>query len=168
MASIPMQYKFQPRYDVTCLSDGLSYRFLTEGGSEYELQFIPFDFFEGMPPGMLYVFNIDRLVRGDRPDDAERIRNSVAYAIWLFFRQVDNAILTTCEVDDGMQLGRKRLFDRWFRQMNDGSILALSARQSTGLGTTDATLYYHRDNVFRSDLEREFNRYIDLMNEMNE
>ena len=37
--------------------------------------------------------------------------------------------------------------------------------QSDGLA--DATLYYHRENIFRHVLEREFCEYINLMNQLN-
>lgn len=162
-----MQCRFQPRYDVICQSDGLTYTFQTDNGSTYKLEFVHFDVFAEVPTDSVYAFNIDRIVRSRQPDDSIRIRNTVAYVISIFFRQIDNAIITSCEVDDGMQRGRKRLFDRWFNQMNDGNILTLSAQQQTGLGLTDATLYYHRENIFRPVLEREFREYIDLMNELN-
>ncbi len=162
-----MQFKFQPRYDVVCQSDGLTYLFRTDNGSTYKLEFIPFDIFAGVPSDSVYAFNIDRLVRSRQPDDTVRIRNTVAYVISIFFRQIDNAIITSCEVDDGMQRGRKRLFDRWFNQMNDGSIMTMTAQQKTGLGLTDATLYYHCNNIYRRSLEQEFREYVELMNEIN-
>lgn len=164
-ASTPMQSKFLPRYDVV-QEDELNYVFTTDSESLYRLSFIPFCLFEGVPDGTLFVFNIDRDFRGRKADDGNKIRNTVAYVLNLFFSQIENAILTTCEVDDGMQLSRKRLFDRWYRQMNDGRILTMTARQQTGYGVTDATLYYHRDNMFRKILEQQFSEYIALMNSL--
>lgn len=162
-----MPSSIQSMYDVTCLDGGQTYVVQTEGGSHYRLHFIPYDVFPDIPSGCVYVFNIERVVRSSRPDDPQRIRNTVAHVVSKFFADHSNVMLTSCEVDDGMQRGRKRLFDRWFNQMNDGTILTMTARQQTGLGPTDATLYYHRDNIYRFMLEQQFREYIDLMNELN-
>lgn len=162
-----MQSKYQPRYDVECDPSGRNYTFHTEGGSTYILVFIPMTIFEDIPEDTLFVFNILRPVRGTSPDDARRISNTIAYVLERFFQTIENAILTTCDVDDGKQRSRKRLFDRWLHHHNDGRILTVTAKQNTGIGVTDATMYYRADNPFRFILEQRFREYIDLMNQLN-
>lgn len=152
-----MPTTFSPRYDVEKPVEGI-YTFTTEIGTIYTLQFIEYTYFGGLP---VYIFNIDRLQSDVLPSDSRYIENTVGYVLHQFFQSVDNAIFATCDVDDGNQCGRKRLFDRWLRHMNDGSILTLTTRQDTGDGImTDATLYYHRDNMFRLELERLFQEMI--------
>lgn len=162
-----MQSRFLPKYDVQSDQLGRSYTFHTEGGSTYILVFIPMSIFEDIPEDTLFVFNILRPVRGEAPDDAMRISNTIAFVLEQFFQTIENAILTTCDVDDGKQRSRKRLFDRWLRNHNDGRILTVTAKQNTGIGVTDATMYYRVDNPFRFILEQRFREYIDLMNEIN-
>lgn len=153
-----MQTTFSPRYEVEEQGEGI-YAFRTEAGSIYSLQFIEYAFFDGLP---VYIFNIDRNQRTSHPADSTKIENTVGYVLHQFFQRIDDAIFATCDVDDGMQRSRKRLFDRWLRHMNDGSILTLTTRQDTGDGImTDATLYYHRDNMFRLELERLFRDMVD-------
>ena len=152
-----MQTTFLPRYEVEEQGEGI-YAFRTETGFIYSLQFIEYTYFDGLP---VYIFNIDRNQRTHQPADSTKIENTVGYVLSEFFHRIDDAIFATCEVDDGMQRGRKRLFDRWLRHMNDGTILTLTTRQDTGDGImTDATLYYHRDNMYRLELERLFREMI--------
>lgn len=142
----------------------LHFIFTTEGGSQYELSFVASSEMGEIP---IYVFNIGRSVRGKENDTCHNyIRNTVAYVLQLFFQDIDNAILSTCEVDDGMQNARKRLFDRWFNELAPKEILILDATIDTGMETTWATLYYHQDNMFRSILECNFREYQELMNSM--
>lgn len=153
-----MPTTFLPRYDIQCPVEGI-YTFRTETGTDYTLQFIEYTYFDGLP---VYIFNIDRLQQHVRPSDSQKIENTIGYVLSEFFSRIDDAIFATCDVDDGNQRGRKRLFDRWLRHMNDGSILTLTTRQDTGDGIfTDATLYYHKDNMFRMELERLFYEMVD-------
>ena len=135
-------------------TDELCFSFATDGGSKYELVFVFLPSEQSIP---LYTFNIERLVDGKHLlADSIKIRNTIAFALQSFFENIDNAILSTCEVDDGKQFARKKLFDRWFNQLNDGNVLMMETQVDSGIGMTWATMYYHKDNMFRSLLETMF------------
>lgn len=113
----------------------------------------------------VYAFNIERAVKGrETTEDKYMIRNTVAYVLEMFFRDIDNAILSTCDVDDGKQMGRKRLFDSWYKQLAPDEIQMIDAKVDSGVGMTWATMYYHRDNMFRSLIESAFREYGEVMN----
>lgn len=150
-----------PHYNVEETTP-LHYIFTTNGNSRYELSFIQFSELEDLP---IYIFNIGRISKGkENTVDRLLICNTVAYVLALFFEDVDNAILSTCEVDDGMQMSRKRLFDHWYHQLAPEDILIKDAPIETGAGITWATMYYHKDNMFRSLLENSFKEYEEMMN----
>ena len=155
-----MQY-----YEVTEIAP-LHYTFTTEGGSLFELSFVSSSELGDIP---VYAFNIGRSVKGQETgNNKELVRNTVAHVLQLFFLEVDNAILSTCEVDDGMQNARKRLFDRWFRELAPEEILVMDGIIDAGIAKTWATMYYHRDNMFRSILESNFREYQEFMNSLSE
>lgn len=152
-------------YEVTEIAP-LHYTFTTEGGSQYELSFVSSSELGDIP---IYAFNIGRSVKGQETEsNKELVRNTVAHVLHLFFLEVDNAILSTCEVDDGMQNARKRLFDRWFKELAPEEILVMDGIIDAGIAKTWATMYYHRDNMFRSILESNFREYQELMNSLSE
>lgn len=72
----------------------------------------------------VYTFNID-VVKGDVRkaigDDCVGI--TIAQVIRLFFEQIENVIIYVCDSLDNRQVARKRKFDRWFWQYNDGNII---------------------------------------------
>jgi len=140
-------------FDIETIGE-LYYRFTTDGGSVYEVVFFHQPNDTGVP---LYVFNIDRVVRSTHSDhDANAVRDTVAEIVKAFFEDVDNAIITTCDNVDGKQNGRKRLFDRWYNSLNDGSIQMLSTHVVETEYDTWASMYYHKDNMFKTILERLF------------
>jgi CO dehydrogenase/acetyl-CoA synthase gamma subunit (corrinoid Fe-S protein) len=70
------------------------------------------------------MFNID--VIGGNPDSTpidQRIGDTIAHIMKLFFTNLDNVVVYVCDSVDERQLARKRKFDRWFYLYNDGSLL---------------------------------------------
>ena len=152
-------------YDVQEIAP-LHYVFDTNGGGRYELAFVYSSELGEIP---VYAFNIERIAKGTESDeDKNMIRNTVAFVLKIFFEEVDNAILSTCDVDDGMQMGRKRLFDSWYKKLAPSDIIMIDAQVDSGYGMTWATMYYHRDNIFRSLIENAFREYQEVMNAAKE
>lgn len=148
-------------YDVHEIAP-LHYMFDTNGGGRYELAFVYSSELGEIP---VYAFNIERIAKGkETAEDKDLVRDTVAYVLQLFFDDVDNAILSTCDVDDGMQMGRKRLFDSWYKKLAPPEIMMIDAQVDSGMGMTWATMYYHRDNMFRSLIENAFREYEEVMN----
>lgn len=87
----------------------LHYIFTTIGGSIYDLSFINVGEYDSLP---VYAFNIDRKEAEHCNGSDNMVRNTVAYVLHLFFENIDNAILSTCDIDDGKHNARHRLFKR--------------------------------------------------------
>ena len=103
-------YDFLKRGDST-------YYFETDNGLKYKAYFIEFSsaFYK------LYSFSFDKEEGGFGAFDP-RVKDTIISVLEDFF-DVDNHILGyTCDVTDGREMARKRLFDRWFEQENDGSL----------------------------------------------
>ena len=97
-------------------ADDATYYFETENGLKYKAYFIEFPstFYK------LYSFSFDKL-EGCAPYDP-RVRDTIVTILADFF-DADNYILGyTCDVTDGREMARKRLFDRWFAQADDNSL----------------------------------------------
>ena len=96
-------------------TDNNTFWFETDDGLKYQAYFIEFPTINYK----LYSFSFDRedgLKHFDR-----RIKDTVI-CILREFCSADNQILAyTCDVSDGHELARKRLFNKWFNEENDGS-----------------------------------------------
>lgn len=141
----------------------LHYIFTTIGGSIYDLSFINVGEYDSLP---VYAFNIDRKEAEHCNGSDNMVRNTVAYVLHLFFENIDNAILSTCDIDDGKHNARYRLFKRWFNDLNDGNFTFLESQVNTGYGKTWAMLYYHKDSILVSLIKKYFEDYLQLMNEL--
>ena len=97
-------------------TDDATYYFETDNGLKYRSYFIeiPSTFYT------LYSFSFDK-EEGSVAYD-KRVKDTIVTILADFF-DADNYILGyTCDVTDGREMARKRLFDSWFKQENDGSL----------------------------------------------
>ena len=106
---LQLPYSFQKADDST-------YYFKTDYGLKYRAYFVR------VPSTLcnLYSFSFDK----ENPDSAydPRVKNTIVSVLRSFF-DADNYVLGyTCDVTDGRELARKRLFDYWFALFNDGSV----------------------------------------------
>ena len=68
----------------------------------------------------MYSFSFDK-EEGEGSYDV-RVHDTIISILADFF-DAENVILGyTCDVTDGREMARKKLFDRWFEQENDGSL----------------------------------------------
>ena len=102
-------------YDFRKAEDAVYY-FETENGLKYKAYFIEFPstFYK------LYSFSFDK-EEGDAPYD-QRVEDTIVAILADFFDTENYVLGYTCDVTDGHEMARKRLFNRWFAQANDGSL----------------------------------------------
>lgn len=53
------------------------------------------------------------------------VKNTIAYILHLFFHSKSNALVSIYDSVDGKQHCRKRLFERWFNEFNDGTLVKI-------------------------------------------
>ncbi len=87
----------------------------------------------------VYSFNIE-VEGGDitRVAYDDRIGATVATVIDLFFNNVNNVALYVCDSLDGRELARKRKFDIWFFNYNNGKLL-----KEDSLGVVEGVCIYN-------------------------
>lgn len=96
--------------------EGMTYSFETDKGLKYRAYFIEFS----SPFYQLYSFSFDKEDGCGAYDS--RVHDTIISILADFF-DAENLILGyTCDVTDGREMARKKLFDRWFEQENDGSL----------------------------------------------
>ena len=102
-------YNFQQADDAT-------YYFKTDYGLKYRAYFIEFPatFYK------LYSFSFEK-EKGIAPYDS-RVKDTIITILVDFFKTENYILGYTCDVTDGRERARKRLFDSWFKQENDGSL----------------------------------------------
>lgn len=148
-------------YDVSII-DETTYLFHTDRGAEYVLSFV----YIGGGDIPMYAFNIDRRCERESNGDDNLIRNTVVYVLQLFFEEEQNAILSTCDADEISSAARYRLFKRWFRQMDDGTIAIRDEKISTGSVETWAMMFYRKDSMLAALYNEYMDDYISLMDEI--
>ena len=102
-------------YDFRKANDA-TYYFETDNGLRYRAYFISFP----APFYTLYSFSFER-EEGVGAYDA-RVKDTIVTVLHDFFEAENYILGYTCDVTDGREMARKRLFDRWFAQENDGSL----------------------------------------------
>jgi len=97
-------------------ADDATYYFETENGLKYRAYFIEFPstFYK------LYSFSFEK-EEGNAPYD-QRVKDTIVTVLADFFDSENYILGYTCDVTDGREMARKRLFDRWFEQANNGSL----------------------------------------------
>lgn len=152
------------RYNVDEIGQ-YQYKFVTDQNITYILSFVYIGGNDNLP---IYVFNIDRLADRSSNGDNNLIRNTVAYVIEMFFANNENAILSTCDADEKDSSVRYRLFRMWYNLLEDGSLVRKEHCVSTGDGNTWALLYYKKDSIIGSLIEKYFEDYVEMMNQFGE
>ena len=93
-----------------------SYYFETEKGLKYSAYFIEFP----ATIHKLYSFSFEK-EEGSGAHDA-RVRDTIMCILQDFFKNENYILGYTCDVSDGREMARKRLFNRWFEEANDGTL----------------------------------------------
>lgn len=119
-----VQFSLPSHYDVYEEENG--YCFNTDSGNTYYVTFIKYPPISEYLSVDIFMMNIDRADELNHLNgDKNLVRNTILYIIWKFFSLHNDALITICDIMDGRQACRKRLFNRWFNEFADGELSKL-------------------------------------------
>ena len=146
----------QNHYELTIVEHG--YEFHTDKGIVYFVGFVSYPVVYDFLSIKTYMFNIDRLSELDvrEGQDDIKVRNTILYVIYSFFQEHQDALITICDVMDGKQNARRRLFDRWFDEFNNGTLIKLDAECDLEETKTFASLIFSSNNECAEELKQNF------------
>ena len=147
-------------YDVEETEYG--YSFITDSGITYFLTFIAYPAVSDFLATNIYMFNIDRGNGVCNGQDDVRIRETVVYVLEQFFKHHEDALITICDVNDGKQCARKRLFDRWFEKYNNGNIIRVDETCVVEDIQTFVSLMFSAKHYDKENLTQEFSKLAEI------
>jgi hypothetical protein len=98
-----------------------SFRFFTDNGVQYSVDFIPDDL---ITEGESYQLIIANVNNRKSPRDT-KVKDSVLVIIDEFFKKNQSTLLYICETGDGKQSMRSRLFEHWFNSYDRKMLFTL-------------------------------------------
>lgn len=130
------------------------YTFTTKHGIIYHAYFIDFNSYH---PNFrnVYTFNIEPASNEPHPIDT-RIALTVVSILMEFFTTKENAMIMVCDNLDGKEKKREILFQRWFKNYNDGRLVRFDASANTEDYTLYVSIYLRKDNPKISQLIQSF------------
>lgn len=140
-----------------------SFRFFTDNGVQYAVDFIPDDL---ITEGEAYQLIIANLNNRKSPRDL-KVKDSVLIIIDEFFNKNQSTLLYICETGDGKQSMRSRLFEYWFNSYNRKmlfTLLTTSIVDEEG-EVNFATLIIRNDNPKLPEIVAEFSESVRLLNQ---
>lgn len=149
---------------------GNSYRFQTDKGVYYNIEFSEGSFYFTAFPEYLSVFefSISVITLGDNitPPLDHRVEATVVSILEYFLSNHENSIIYTCETLDNRQKARHRKFDMWFKQ-NIQAIPELE-KHDAFITYEDleiiSSLIVHRRNPHKDELVKIFFDQVDEFN----
>jgi len=139
------------------------YEFTTTAGTKYACYFLSYaDYFNEYNDitNNVYAFNIEMIVKGKTTVIDPRIGNTLVQIIKTFLNGLINAVVYVCDASDSKELLRKKKFDMWFRQYDDGTIIKIDGHIATKDFEIYNTILIHKDNPKK-------NRFIEAFNDLN-
>ena len=91
------------------------YTFITDTGTVFKVAFSKVDF-DDLP---IYIPTLIREQCAVKPNDS-RVRNTIVAIMRQFVESNDSALYFVCDMSDGRQQNRFRLFSRWFNELGEG------------------------------------------------
>ena len=138
-----------------------SYRFTTDYGVGYSIDFVEDDLFIS---NETFQFIIANLNNRKSPRDS-KLRDTILAIIEEFFRANESTLLYICETGDGRQAMRKRLFEYWlstYNRKNGFTILSSSLMDEEGVWNF-ASIIVRNDNPRLADIASEFMETVNLL-----
>lgn len=138
-------------YEIVFTGDGYTYLFTTDQGIEYIIQM--FDYSYQLPDpisGNLYTFNFFRGTDkeiGEMPDG--RVKDTVIYFLSDFLAKNDNSVVTICETIDKREVGRHKLFHKWFETLEIHHVKKYDREIELDGGLVPTSLFIHDNNPER-------------------
>lgn len=143
-----------------------TFRFFSEKGVHYAIDFIPDDL---IITGESYQLIIANLNNVKSPRDA-KVRDSILAIVDEFFNKNQSTLLYICETGDGKQGMRSRLFEYWFetyRYKAQFTMLTSSIVDEEGI-VNFATLIIRNDNPLLTEIVTEFSGAVQLLSQRPE
>ena len=143
-----------------------SFRFFTDNGVQYAVDFITDDL---ITEGESYQLIIANLNNRKSPRDV-KVKDSVLTIIDEFFNKNQSTLLYICETGDGRQSMRSRLFEHWFDSYNQKilfTLLTTSIIDEEG-EVNFATLIIRNDNPKLPEIVAEFSESVRLLSQKPE
>lgn len=150
----------QNHYDIEEID--LGYQFVTKADVTYFITFIAYPSVSDFLGTRIYMFNIDRTAInvGAIGQNDDKVRNTVLFIIDLFFQKHEDALITICDIIDGKQFARRRLFDAWFQKFNGNRLIRLEADCMVDDMPTFAALFFSSEHYNVSSLKEEFQKLV--------
>lgn len=151
------------RFDIKYNYDTSSYEFSTDDEVNYIITFLEYSNVIGVN-FPFYSFIIDRYPENKRSANNNKIRNTILHILNLFFENNQSALVAIYDSIDGRQMHRRRLFNMWYNQFNDGTVSKEEGKFTSGGHETYAIVMYSNkhDNIalikskFHYLLDKEF------------
>lgn len=156
MALIGNLSTLQNLYEIVEIENG--YQFVTETNIIYFIVFVSYPVLSDFFPTSIYMLNIDRYIPENVKGHANnvQVRDTIVHILDVFFTAHEEALITICDVVDGKQHARKRLFDKWFDLFNDNRLCRVDAKCMVDDSKTYASLYFLKNSFCVDLLEDEF------------
>ena len=161
MDSKTAQFSSLSRYEISEEEHG--YCFKTDSGNSYFVTFIKYPVISEYLSVDVFMLNIDRADENNHQNgDKNLVRNTIIYVIYKFFSLHNDALITICDITDGRQACRRRLFNRWFKEFTNGELSKLEATLYVEGTETYASMIFRSDIDNRKSLEKEFSLLSDI------
>ncbi len=148
-------YNSLSRYRIRDTDRG--YCFDTESGNTYFVTFIKYPTLTEFLPTEVYMMNIDRRDNTNHRNGSRNlVRNTILFIIGEFFVKHNDALITICDISDGKQECRRRLFNRWFHEFGEDSIVKIDSTCTIEDTTTYASIMFRKDAHNKEALRHEF------------
>ncbi len=156
-----IRFSLPNHYDVVDCENG--YCFETDSGNTYFITFLKYPTISEFLSVDVYMLNIDRADDSNhRNGDGNKVRNTILYIICKFFTLHNDALITICDILDGRQECRRRLFNRWFKEFSGNELSKLEVTCLIEGTVTYASMIFKNDINNRKELEYEFSLLSDI------
>lgn len=157
------QSYLQNHYEI--IENEYGYQFRTIAGVDYFLTFLSYPTVSDLLSVNIYMFNIERASMHDTQNvgqDDVKVRNTILYVLDMFFKEHEDALITICDVNDGKQFARRRLFDSWFRKFNNNRLRKIESECMVGETITSVSLMFSVNIECQEELQSAFLELVNI------
>ena len=154
------QSYLQNHYDI--VENDYGYQFSTTTGVNYFLTFLSYPTVSDFLSTKIYMFNIERSNYIDGGQDDIKVRNTINNVLDHFFSEHENALITICDILDGKQFARKRLFDSWFQKFNNKRLIKIESECFIDNVPTYVSLMFIQGHYEQANLQKIFQELVEI------
>ncbi|NDV69257.1 DUF6169 family protein [Dysgonomonas sp. 25] len=138
------------------------YIFTTRSGIKYIAYFICCDYYN---PALThtYMFNFEHEGTEILKNHDPFVKHTIIYILEAFFRNNKQSMIYVCDSSDGRHSGRKKLFDKWYKEYQchpNNKILKKDIAQKGNYYDMYASLFIHADHPEKEEVLSHFNNLI--------